>query len=207
MRFLWPHINRKPTRNICTYKIICHRTILLYLSLCFLLLWGWACTGLPPIGARLLCQHLHLGRGGVGESRGRAERESNDSNRAVNADHISQRPHQSEGKKAWQLANAKQWEMEGPKDKKTGRHKDGQSGECSTSFIDCDPWCRHVTFCNPDQVLMHCVHFYATTSFSRSILHWKWQHLAGVCVCPRTPRVQFGGFLLFSRPPLCQTFA
>lgn len=35
MQFFWSHINQEATWNICTYKIICHRTISVSLSLCF----------------------------------------------------------------------------------------------------------------------------------------------------------------------------
>lgn len=161
---------------------------------------------MQPTGARLLCQHLHLGREGVGESRRRAEREreSNDSSRSVNVDHISQRPHQSEGKrKVWQRANAKQREMERTKDKKTDRGKDGQGGEHGTSFSSRDPsavvW---LSVTQPEQsgIVGERVHFYATiNSLCRYYINSD-NISQEMCVCPQTPtsqRVHFGRFLLF----------
>ncbi len=193
MQFLWPHINREATWNICTY--LSQNYFCLSLSM-FLLLWGWACTGLQPTGARLLCQHLHLGRGGVGESRRRAEREreSNDSSRAVNADHISQRPHQSEGRKCVAASQCKaardggnEWQI----DRQAERWTEQGTQHL---FISHDPvvamWLS-VTQPKRSGIVGESVYSFATTNslFSLFIIltvTTSHRRCVCVCVCPHT---------------------
>ncbi len=165
--------------NICTY--LSQNYFCLSLSE-FLLLWGRACTGLQPTVARLLCQHLHLGRGGVGERERVMTRAELWTLTTFPSGPISLRD-----KNVWQRANAKQREMEGTNDKKTDRQKDRQSRERSSTFISHDPvvaMCLHETQPKQSGIVGESVHSFVTTNSLLSLYYINSDNVSQeVCVC------------------------
>ncbi len=141
------------------------------------------------------------------------ERESNDSSRAVNADHISQRPHQSEGKKRVAASQCKaardggnEWQIDRQAERWT---------EQGTQHLFYLPWpcCGHVAFRNPAQAVRHCGReclLFCDHKFSLLSLYYINSDNVSqeVCVCVRVSShfnllesSLFFFFYYLSRPP------